>query len=292
MLGNQPVVMFTFAGRQRYMEMLVHYSLRCRPFVDKHAICVHTANPRDLEYIHGLFAKYPDYFVPVEIGFKAGPPRYSQFFEHFTDPNTFYVKLDDDIIWMEDGAIEALVRYKQANPGLLMAFSNTVNNGLCNHLHQRTGALRSNLILPWDAYFVSYGADAPRIHQCKDAHESFLDNLKNGKLNLYKFSQWRLQEGNIRFSINCLCMTGPDIQGMLPVFNAEREKNNTLSADDESVMSEQLPGLTGRINAICGTSLVCHYAFGVQHAYLSETHNILDRYRSLIGLGPWRNVAN
>ena len=52
MLGDQPVVMFTFAGRQRYMEPMLYYSLKSRPFVDKHALCLHTANPKDLEYIH------------------------------------------------------------------------------------------------------------------------------------------------------------------------------------------------------------------------------------------------
>ena len=292
MLGDQPVVMFTFAGRQRYMEPMLYYSLKSRPFVDKHALCLHTANPKDLEYIHGMIAKYPDYFYPVDIGYKAGPPRYSQFFPHFTDPNTLYVKLDDDIVWMEDGAIEKLVRYKKDNPALLMAFSNTVNNGLCNHIHQRTGALRSDLKLPWDAYFMSFGSDAPRIHQCKDAHESLLANIRNNQLHLYRFEQWLLNEGNIRFSINCLCMTGTDIKGMQPLMDEDRRARNVLSADDESIMSEHLPGRTGRINAICGTSLVAHFAFGVQHSYLTETHNILDRYRQLAGLGPWRDVAN
>lgn len=292
MLDGQPVVMFTFAGRQRYLELLVHYSLKCRPFVDKHALCVHTANQKDLAYIRSLFEKYPDYFVPVEIGYQAGPPRYSQFFEHFTQPSVWYVKLDDDIVWMEDGAIERLVRYKKANPDLLMAFSNTVNNGLCNHIHQRTGALRTNLTIPWDAYFVSYGSDGPRIHQCLDAHLSLLENIRDNKLHMYKFEQWRLVEGNIRFSINCLCMTGADIQLLLPVFQQDRLARRCLSADDESIMSEKMPGLTKRINSICGDSLVAHFAFGVQHTYLTEQHNVLDRYRSMVGLGPWRDVAN
>lgn len=292
MLDNKPVVMFTFSGRQRYMEMLVHYSLRCRPFVDKHALCVHTANPKDLAYIDSLCAKYPDYFYKVEIGYRAGPPRYSQFFEHFTDPNTMYVKLDDDVIWMEDGAIEKLVRYKAANPYLFIAFSNTVNNGLCNHIHQRMGAARSPINMLYDAYFVSYGSDPQRIRQCKDVHESFLHNLHTNRLDLYKFPEWLLWEGNIRFSINCLCMTGGDIRACLPVFAQERAAKKVLSADDEALMSEVIPGLIKKHNAICGQSLVVHYAFGVQHAYLSETHNILDRYRSLIGLGPWRDVAN
>lgn len=292
MLGNQPVVMFTFAGRQRYLEMLVHYSLRCRPFVDKHCLCLHTGNLKDLEYIHKVCAMYPDYFYTLDIGYRPGPPRYSQFFTHFTDPNTMYVKLDDDIIWMEDGAIETLVRYKHANPDLFIAFSNTINNGLCNHLHQRTGAMRSPINIPFDAYFVSYGSDPERIRQCKDAHESFLQNLATKRLDLYKFEQWRLWEGNIRFSINCLCMTGGDISACLPVFEQERASKRVLSADDESLMSEKIPGLIRKINSICGKSLVSHFAFGIQHAYLSEQNNTLDQYRSLVGLGPWREVAN
>lgn len=292
MLNNKKVVMFTFAGRQRYLEMLVHYSLRCRPFVDKHALCLHTGNQKDLEYIHSLFTKYPDYFYPVDIGYKPGEPRYSQFFPHFMDTNSMYVKLDDDIIFMEDGAIEKLVRYKEKHPELLMAFSNTVNNGICNHLHWRLGAFKCNMEIPWDAYFVSYGSDPARIHQCKDAHNCFLEHHAKNELGMYKFDQWLIHEGNLRFSINCLCMTGDDIKLLLPVFDEDRRKRKVLSADDEHIMSEVMPGKVKRINAVCGQSLVCHFAFGVQHPYLSETHNILDKYRALCGLGPWRDVAN
>jgi hypothetical protein len=254
---------------------------------------VHTANLKDLAYINSMIAKYPDYFVPVEIGYQAGPPRYSQFFAHFTNPDTMYVKLDDDIVWMQDGAIETLVRYKQSRPRLLMAFSNTVNNGLCNHIHQRMGAAVSPIKMEWDAHFVNRGSDGARIQHSADVHHSLLKHIKAGTVANYTgFDEWLLWERNIRFSINCLCMTGSDIKQMLPTFERDREARKVLSADDESLMTEAIPGLLGRDNAICGRSLVAHFAFGVQHDYLANTTDVLDQYRALAGLGTWRAVAN
>lgn len=293
MLDKHPVVMFSFVGRQRYLEPMLWHSLKCRPFVDKHALCLHTGNKRDLEYIHGMIAKYPDYFYAVDIGYTAGPPRYSQFFDHFTTVDTYYVKLDDDIVWMQEGAIEALVRYKKANPHLLMAFANTVNNGLCNHIHQRMGAAVSPIKMEWNAYFVSHGSDAPRIRHSADVHQSLLSHIAFGTVSKYTgFDEWWLWERNIRVSINCLCMVGQDIQGILPVFYEDRRRRNVLSADDESLMTEVLPGVTGRDNAICGRALVAHYAFGVQHEYLVNHTDTLNQYRALAGFGDWRSVAN
>jgi hypothetical protein len=293
MIDGKMVVMFTFVGRQRFMEPLFWHSLRARPFVDKHALCIHTGNPRDLDYINAMVAKHPDYFYKVDIGFRPGEPRYSQFFSFFTDPNTWYIKCDDDVIWLEDGAIERLVRYKRDRPELLMAFSNTVNNGLCNHLHQRFGAARSPIHMPWDAHFVNTGTTPELIRHCADVHNSFLENLRAGKLGLYtSFEEFLLWEKNIRFSINCLCMAGPDIRLMLPVFDEDRRVRNVLSADDERLMTEVMPGLFGRENAICGRSLVAHFSFGAQQEYLLRTTDVLDRYRGLAGLGTWRTVAN
>jgi hypothetical protein len=287
--------MFTFAGRQRYLECLVHYSLRCRPFVDKHYLCVHTANPKDLEYIHGICAKYPDYFCALDIGYTGGDPRYSEFFKYCTDYSTFYVKLDDDICWMEDGAIEKLVRYKKAHPEILIAFANTINNGVCNHLHQRLTAFKSPVQIGYDAYSVHiHLGNAANLRWLSDVHESFLENLKNGTTGLYtSFDQWLFFEGNIRFSINCLCMPGPDIvKYVLPAFDADQRARNAQSADDEHILSEVLPGITGRLNVIYGRALVSHFAFGTQRDYLEQRTEVLDKYRSLIGLGPWRDVEN
>lgn len=279
MLNGKRIVLYTFAGRRRYLEMLVHYSLRCRPFVDKHYLCVHTTDKNDIRYIQELCQVYPDYFSMVDIDYRDGF-HFHLFYKYFGDPDTFYVKLDDDVCWMENGAIETLVRYKAAHPEILVAFSNTVNNGICSHLHQRMGLVNSPVTIEYDGHFVTYATEPHRIRYVKDVHESFLKSLSDGTTDRYKsFTQWLLNEVCIRVSINCICMTGLDTGAMLETM--------LKSANDEGDISEVLPKKLGRINAICGKSLIAHFAFCKQREYLETQTDILNRYRALVGLGPW-----
>jgi len=280
MLDDKRVAMYTFAGRKRYLELLVHYSLKCRPFVDVHYFCVHTVDQGDIAYMREVCAKYPDYFKMLEIGYKNGY-RFHLFYKYFTDPGTYYVKLDDDICWMDDGAVETLVRYKRDNPELLAAFANTVNNAVCSHLHQRMGLFKSDIVVEYNGFFVSYAVEPERIHYVKDIHEGFLAALKAGTVDRYKsLSQWRIDEGAYRVSINCICMTGKDTGDVLQYI--------LKSENDEETLSEKLPVATGRINAICGRSLVSHFAFCKQREYLENETDTLDQYRRVAGLKPWR----
>jgi len=280
MLDNKRVIIYTFAGRKRYLEMLVHYSLKCRPFVDKHVFCVHTSNEDDIQYMRSVCEEHPDYFEMLEIGYKEGF-HFHLFYKYFTDMNTYYVKLDDDVCWMDEGAIETLVRYKRDNPELIVAFANTINNGLCIHLHQRMGLFDSPVQTAYDGYFVIYTVEPERIRYVSDVHEGFLKSLRDGTTDRYKsFYQWILSEGAIRVSINCICMTGKDTgDWLVHILNAK---------DDEGIISEVLPIEMQRINAICGGALVSHFAFGTQREYLEKT-DLLDQYRALIGLDPWRD---
>jgi len=223
--------------------------------------------------------QYPDYFEMLEIGYKKGF-HFHLFYKYLTDPNTYYVKLDDDICWVDSGAIETLVRYKRDNPELIAAFANTVNNGICPHIHQRMGLFDSPVRVAYDGFFVSYAVEPKRIRYVADVHNGFLKSLKDGTVDRYKsFYQWVLNEGAIRVSINCICMTGKDTGDYLEyILNA---------TNDEETISEVLPKSKKRINAICGESLVSHFAFGPQREYLETKTDLLNQYRAIAGLSPW-----
>ena len=86
---------------------------------------------------------------------------------------------------------------------------------------------------------------------------------------------WWLLEGNCRVSINAICMFGEDIARSL--------ESILKDENDEGTLSEVMPGMTGRVNAICGRSLVSHFAFWTQRDYLERETDILHQYREIAG---------
>jgi hypothetical protein len=230
--------------------------------------------------MRSVCAQYPDYFGMLEIGYRDGF-HFHLFYKYFAEPDTYYVKLDDDVCWMDDGAVETLVRYKMENPHMLVALSNTVNNGICSHLHQRMGLFNSNVTVDYNGHFVSYMTEPDKMNYVMDIHEGFLAALKNGTWERYKSAyQWILNEYAIRVSINCICMLGKDVGDHLELI--------LKTANDEETLSETLPGKIGRFNGICGKSLISHFAFNKQREYLETNTDLLDKYRALAGLKPWR----
>lgn len=101
-------------------------------------------------------------------------------------------------------------------------------------------------------------------------HYSFLENLENDQLHLYKFNHtWDLHGGRQR--INFIALSGDDIV-------------RHLSGDwpdglvDEDMLLFHLPPLLGRSILVEGSALAAHFSF--QHQKEISSGDLLDRYHS------------
>merc|ERR1712066_111691 len=96
--------------------------------------------PDDLEYLKQLVVKHaPYYYIPPVIG-----RRLAKIYSACTEPNTIYVKIDDDIVYISDAAIPSLVREKQRRRCSFVS-ANVVNHAILSAVHEEIGALRNFL---------------------------------------------------------------------------------------------------------------------------------------------------
>jgi len=88
---------------------------------------------------------YPNYFRPVDIpfGIPDGPSTIHTWYtlKDCCDPDTVFVRVDDDICWMAEDCLYNLVRFRVDNPEHFLVYTNTINNAVCAFLHQRAGVL-------------------------------------------------------------------------------------------------------------------------------------------------------
>jgi hypothetical protein len=266
------VVAVTPAGRQKYLEILLPYILNVQNIVDEYQLWVNTTTPSDIRYLKSLKEKHGGFVRLVWPYIEpCGRSTVYQFYSGCVDAKTVYIKLDDDICYIEDGAIDELVQFRIRNRQFLLIYPNVVNSALSSYIHQRLGNFGSSLGLFTYNPFCDLGWRSGRAAAL--IHSDFFQKLKDSRLDLYKYKQWVLHNFE-RNSINCISWFGEDFAQF---------KRCEPSADDEQWLAVDKPKEVGRVNSICGTSLMVHFAYYTQRDYLERETDFLAKYRRLAG---------
>lgn len=196
------------------------------------------------------------------------------FYRYMTNRETVYVRFDDDVVWVDDHAIERIVLHKLYNPATVCSFPMIINNAICSHFLQKDGKIPREWgevkLFCMDANGWENGQFAI------DLHELFLEHVDKGTVSsLYSHHDYQLPLGE-QFSVSCFASLGSMYADMKPP--------GVLAPDqiieEESIHTETLPRRFGVPNVIVGNAFVSHYTFYTQHPFFAGT-DILERYRTL-----------
>jgi hypothetical protein len=269
------IVLVTPSGRQRYMTLLERHieaaSIRRLSFsVDEWQIWVNTNDVDDLQYLRHLSERRP--FVRLIEG--VGNPELANknirnYYRFAVEPDTVFIRTDDDIVWLAPDFFQRLIDSRLANPDPLLVSANVINNAICGHLQQRAGAFG------FDAGTVGYTCMDPvgwkDPHHAEYVHRAFLANPNADR---WRTQDWLLYAGE-RFSINAICWFGEEMAKII--------KAGGVGEDEEDWLTYQYPRQSKQPNMICGSAVAVHFAFFTQRAHLDKT-DVLDGYRKLAGL--------
>lgn len=260
------IVVVTPAGRKKYMELLLPYILKNKHIIDEYRIWVNTKSDSDIDWFKDLAIANINYitleFLDCEIHI---PGTIYKFFKNCVDEKTIYIRLDDDIVWLEDNFFEKLLKFRIENSNFLLVYGNIVNNSICDFLHPIKNSYSETINLGC--------LDKNGYHNSKlaeEKHNRLIENIKNKTFEKYRFPSVANLK-NIQISINCICWFGKEFK----TFNGE------VDSDEELFLSCRLPFYRKKFNAICSEALCSHYAFYVQKEYLDKT-DILEKYKELI----------
>lgn len=277
MIDDKKIVVVTPAGRKQYLEILIPFVLRDRGIIDEYQLWLNTTNEDDVKYIRSLEDSFPGFIKIIEpdplIPIVDNQKGYSiyQFFKGCIQPGTVYIRLDDDIIYIDKGSIEALARFRINNPQYFLVYGNIVNNAICSHLHQRYGLIDyyHGTVAYW--FLDDVGWKKPEFAEY--CHRWFFHHYQEGKQSRYKiFERWEL---NIfeRVSINVISWLGEEFASF----------DGVVGVDEESWLSQEKPLSLTKMNCIFGNCLFVHYAFYSQREYL-DTTNALNLYKKIVEL--------
>lgn len=263
MYQDYKVVVNTAAGRRRYMQYLIPYIV-ASDVVDRYDIWVNTHNGADIEFFKQVAKRYPKInLVWQPDGVVNGNASINAFYKACVESHTIYFKMDDDIVWMEPGLIEKMVKFRIENPEFFVVSPLVINNSLSTYLLEVDNKIRLNT-------YHQANASHPVLwrsgHFALELHRWFIQNY----LRTEKWTDLHMGKkimGMTRFSINAILWFGDEMAKFYGV----------VPGDDEEFLSCIYPTKQGLANAWNCDAIVAHFAFFTQREQLDK-ENILDAY--------------
>ena len=267
------------------MKLLVAHLLRQRHVIAEHHWWLNTNIPEDIAFIRETCDDYPDFFRVCDKPFDAHKTHGDniwKFFKEFAEPETIYVRFDDDIVWMDDDAVEMLVERRRHEDQALLVMGNIVNNSICTSRHRSAGLLPDLRQPIGDDCCDPVGWKSPIT--ARRVHRQFLADLASGDVDRWKEVQIPLRIGQ-RYSINVISWRGQDIASIPELYDD--------SIEEEPFLTQVLPKRNGKANVVCSDALFAHFAFWPQRPYLDWTSDdVLQQYASAAHGRPIQSLSN
>lgn len=310
MYKNKKIVVCSPVGRKASMKCLFKEIIKHKDIIDEYHLWVNTSVDEDLDYINN-FAEENSDFVQLKYGCEELDPtqmgkahNVKRFYNYCIEPNTFYFKVDDDIIFLENNIFEVLSQYKIDNPETFLVYPMIINNYWCTHFLRKYDAIDVPECRVCDgSWYTDFENAREAMKNCPGTMSDNLDEpkprdyipedrimsplywydpqfayqiLNNTYEYIVKNKLSDLDIPNIDLdyepvSINFVMWSGEDFA---------KFDGNVKSVDDEPWISMFYPLKFDLKNVVVGDTRAVHYAYWPQRNYL-DTTDILSKYEKL-----------
>lgn len=294
MLDGKPVITWTPYGREATVSVLAAYMERDhrRGLVDEWWLCMNTdlqGQEGDLRYAYQLARTHP--WIRIKDRPEGMPRRHPKqrntgyFYQYMTDPDTTYVRFDDDIVYVHEDAVARLVRSarERGTHGGVASFPVMWNNSIISWFAQQSGIIpEAGTILPGDSYcwpkvggpYCMDGVGWADGRFAVEIHGLLLDALEKGEdlEEFYFYQDFPVQLGT-QFSVSVFASLGA-------MYAALPQPGVLVPDEEEHWHTVHQPRVLGQPNVIVGDALVSHYTFNPQRRIVMAS-NTLDRYRAI-----------
>ncbi len=278
------VVVVTPAGREEYLSFFKKYIYRKMDegLVDHWQLWQNTVKETDIANLAQMEAENPKvkrYFIGdiIPTYNNCDPQRSCEFFNAYCqDDDTIYVRFDDDIVWVEEGALEKMLIARIEHPEAFIIYPNVINSTTVSAWHQENGAIdksagdleeKANYPKgdPNHIYLNEFAYTDPGFIDL--IHETFQKRYAEGTLDAYYLPS-RSLDNYQRFSICSICFFGKD-----------HFKVGTL---EECWLAWEEPEITKRPVYFAGDALMVHFSYHTQIDHLrADKPQYLEFYKGI-----------
>ncbi|KAJ5683158.1 hypothetical protein N7462_006323 [Penicillium macrosclerotiorum] len=125
------LVPFNYHERTEILDCYLQKNLvHNHGFLDQVVFIPQTEDPVSLEWLNSLIRQTPEYAI--------SPPGQDMDWKIAQD-NVMYIRIDGDVVFLEDHTIPTIVKTKLENPNSIMVSANVVNEAALSSLHSHPG---------------------------------------------------------------------------------------------------------------------------------------------------------
>ncbi|KAL3156535.1 hypothetical protein ABBQ38_000830 [Trebouxia sp. C0009 RCD-2024] len=221
--------------------------------------------------------------------------NYTAYRGHYAilDPDRYYIKLDDDIMYIGQHAFEAML-YEKLQGRFMFVSANVVNHGVLTWVHAGMDAMHTSaaqLDRLGDSPYRRRIADATKTNPMTGCtygystycsvdsasvaaacHYSFLHNVRKQQLHKYNFHIWDFHAfGYQAWSINTFIFKGSELHTVK--FDED--------VNDEWFISQRLAERLDSHSGAVGSALVVHMSYHTQRESGFDESDVLHQYEQL-----------
>jgi len=274
MIDGKKVIVFTPWGRELTASLLYKYLKRDHEagVVDEWHLWQNTDPDQlwDRNYGYRL-ERENDWIKCYErpFGAVAHPKQLNtgRFYIYYQDmKDTVLVRMDDDIVWVEENAVRRLVEYRVQNQFPFVCFPIIWNNAVCSYYLQQTGGMPKSWGEVASHCMDPLGWGNPQF--AEKAHEYLLDKIEKNEVDdIFMHTSVMLPIGQ-QFSVSSFAQ-------FTNVYSTG------VQGEEEAWHTINMPFTYQRPNVIVPDSLISHFTFYPQRDYIINNTDLLDRYREL-----------
>lgn len=313
LLSNLWITVVVFYGRHKNLFILDSYLFRNLRrnggVIDQVVFGIHKASATDMQALDYLLANRPNEYSKIHAeqpkdDWKSFRRAWTYVFEKNSKVDhgkrTMWLKIDDDIVYIQDGAIEQLTLYKllkKRQCGIVSA--NVVNHSVLASVQQRIGVYQAAYAADWkwkrnvkrfDHWTYEYdpwGRCSLWSYDCaRNTHENFLYNIQQDQdLNMYKgFHIWDFHSDKKydRYSVNVVMLTTEEYRDFITYQECPGPCcHQKMMFDDELCLSSILPKIRERHQCAVADAVMAHFSYQTQNRPRLIADGILRRYKHL-----------
>jgi hypothetical protein len=270
MIKDKKVIVISIAGEKPTMECQFQYILKEKNVIDKFIIFANTQNQQSIEWFQELEKEYPNFIEIDFLPFGSNIGSWDSiglFARNCTDPNTIYIRIDEDVVYFSENFFYNLANESYNNKNTFIVFPYIFNNTIMDYYIQNQGLYEDLPFFEYNTFCETTwrnGEVAIRKHE-------YVFNKVIGN-NSFKIPNSIIETNYPRISVNCFSFKG----GM-------GDWSGIVHGNEEEFFSINLPRSLGLPPLITNSCHCAHYAYHTQRDVLNST-TILKRYRELVSL--------
>jgi hypothetical protein len=247
------VIVVIPGGTNPQIETLLNHLSHEVNYFDECHLWLNTFHKGNIDYMIHISKKYKFVkCVPVDFKMQHAIEGIGLFTNRCINDN-IYIRLDNDICFIEKNAIKKLVNYRIRNKDLFLVYGNILNNPFTFHMYQTRG------IIDFKAHFaLSYhNAGRDSCNFMLKIHDKFLNKPDP---ELYHFPHYKYSSHDFAVPVNAICWYGTALKNFGPIQGNEERFLVSRPA----------------INGVCGDALFNHLSYASQRINCGKNHNFYD----------------